>query len=121
MPNVVKSVLVACPAAEMFALVDDCEHYPQFLPWCSNAVVFERELADGATVRVALEQARIAERFPQLGAIASLRAGIWSRLVALDAPLREGDRVEVYRALKADPKAMRRARVRRATRSRNAP
>jgi ribosome-associated toxin RatA of RatAB toxin-antitoxin module len=42
MANVVKSVLVARPAAEMFALVDDCERYQEFLPWCSGAQVSER-------------------------------------------------------------------------------
>ena len=42
MANVVKSVLVPRPAAELFALVDDCERYPEFLPWCSHAEVFER-------------------------------------------------------------------------------
>jgi len=42
MTNVVKTVLVSRPAAEVFALVDDCERYPEFLPWCSAARVFER-------------------------------------------------------------------------------
>ena len=42
MPTVSKSVIVARPAATMYALVDDCERYPQFLPWCSSAVVHER-------------------------------------------------------------------------------
>jgi ribosome-associated toxin RatA of RatAB toxin-antitoxin module len=42
LPHVVKSVLVDRPAAELFALVDECERYPQFLPWCSGAQVFER-------------------------------------------------------------------------------
>ena len=42
MPTVVKSVLVHRPAATMFALVDDVERYPEFLPWCSRSVVYER-------------------------------------------------------------------------------
>lgn len=36
--------------------------------------------------------------------------GIWSRVRPLDAPLADGDRVEVYRALVADPKVARRER-----------
>lgn len=40
-------------------------------------------------------------------------AGIWSKPVARDAPLREGDRVELYRPLKADPKESRRRRAER--------
>jgi ribosome-associated toxin RatA of RatAB toxin-antitoxin module len=42
MPTVLKSVLVSHPAARMFALVDEVEHYPEFLPWCSGATVYER-------------------------------------------------------------------------------
>lgn len=42
MATVSKSVLVPRSAARMFALVDDVEHYPEFLPWCSAARVIER-------------------------------------------------------------------------------
>jgi ribosome-associated toxin RatA of RatAB toxin-antitoxin module len=42
MPTVRKSVIVARPCATMFALVDDLERYPEFLPWCSGTEVFER-------------------------------------------------------------------------------
>jgi putative ubiquitin-RnfH superfamily antitoxin RatB of RatAB toxin-antitoxin module len=79
------------------------------------------DLPEGSTLGAALEAAGAAQRHPELGPMQSWRVGIWSRPARLDSVLREGDRVEVYRALKADPKAMRRARVRRATRSRNAP
>ena len=39
MATVEKSVLVGHSAAEMYALVENCEAYPQFLPWCSGAEV----------------------------------------------------------------------------------
>jgi len=42
MPTVRKSVIVAQPCATMFALVDEIERYPEFLPWCSGTEVFER-------------------------------------------------------------------------------
>ena len=42
MPTILKSVHVQRPAAAMFALVDDVERYPEFLPWCSKTVVHER-------------------------------------------------------------------------------
>jgi ribosome-associated toxin RatA of RatAB toxin-antitoxin module len=42
MPTVRKSVIVARPASAMFALVEDCERYPEFLPWCADACVHER-------------------------------------------------------------------------------
>ena len=43
MPSVRKSVIVAHPASAMFELVDRCEHYPEFLPWCAGAEVLERD------------------------------------------------------------------------------
>ena len=38
-----KTVLVAHSAAQMFALVDAVEAYPQFLPWCDQARVIHRD------------------------------------------------------------------------------
>ena len=42
MATVLKSVLVAHSARTMFDVVDDCARYPEFLPWCAGAEVFER-------------------------------------------------------------------------------
>ena len=42
MPSVRKSVIVPHSAATMFELVDACERYPEFLPWCRSAAVLER-------------------------------------------------------------------------------
>jgi ribosome-associated toxin RatA of RatAB toxin-antitoxin module len=42
MANVLKSVIVAHSCATMFDLVDDVAAYPEFLPWCPRAEVFER-------------------------------------------------------------------------------
>ncbi len=39
MAVVEKSVLVPYSAEQMFALVDDVEAYPQFLPWCGGSSV----------------------------------------------------------------------------------
>lgn len=39
-----------------------------------------------------------------------LSAGIWARRCELDTPLRERDRVEIYRPLTVDPKEARRLR-----------
>jgi ribosome-associated toxin RatA of RatAB toxin-antitoxin module len=38
-----RSVLAPYAANEMFALVDDVESYPQFLPWCEGTRVALRE------------------------------------------------------------------------------
>jgi ribosome-associated toxin RatA of RatAB toxin-antitoxin module len=42
MSTVRKSVIVPSSCEAMFALVDDVERYPQFLPWCASTEVFER-------------------------------------------------------------------------------
>lgn len=38
-----KSVLLPFSAEQMFALVDNIEDYPKFLPWCGGAEVKQRE------------------------------------------------------------------------------
>ena len=43
MALVEKSVLVEHSAQEMFDLVDRCEDYPLFLPWCSRTAVAFRD------------------------------------------------------------------------------
>jgi ribosome-associated toxin RatA of RatAB toxin-antitoxin module len=37
-----KSVLVEYPAAQMYALVADVPRYPEFLPWCGDAQILNR-------------------------------------------------------------------------------
>lgn len=38
-----KSVLLGYSAEQMYALVDNIEEYPKFLPWCGGAEVQKRE------------------------------------------------------------------------------
>ena len=42
MKRIARSAIVPHSAQEMFALVDDIESYPRFLPWCTAAAVEER-------------------------------------------------------------------------------
>ena len=69
-------------------------------------------LAPGATLADALRQSGLHQR---LGAatLATLRTGIWGELSAGNTPLRDGDRVELYRPLTVDPKEARRQRYQR--------
>jgi putative ubiquitin-RnfH superfamily antitoxin RatB of RatAB toxin-antitoxin module len=60
------------------------------------------ELEQGATVRMALQAAGMPLEQP---------VGIYGRRVALDARLADGDRVEIYRPLRAEPKEARRQRA----------
>jgi putative ubiquitin-RnfH superfamily antitoxin RatB of RatAB toxin-antitoxin module len=67
------------------------------------------ELATGATVADAIAASGVAAELAIDAA--RLDAGIWSRPVARDTPLADGDRVELYRPLEIDPKEARRRRA----------
>ena len=69
-------------------------------------------LAPQATVRDALEASGLAAAFAGLD-VKSAMVGVWGRMARLDQGLRDGDRVEIYRPLKVDPKLARRERFRR--------
>ena len=45
MVKVDKTVLVHHSAAQMFQLVDDVEHYTEFLPWCGGVDLIKRSEA----------------------------------------------------------------------------
>ena len=42
MKNIARSAIVEHSAVEMYALVENIEAYPEFLPWCTAAQVHER-------------------------------------------------------------------------------
>jgi putative ubiquitin-RnfH superfamily antitoxin RatB of RatAB toxin-antitoxin module len=73
--------------------------------------VISLELAEGATVGQALAASGMQARHPLLD-LRLVRVGVWGRPAALDARLSDGDRVEIYRPLQADPKELRRRRAR---------
>ena len=63
------------------------------------------ELEAGSTVKDALAASGLPE------AAAAERVGIYGKAVPAETLLRDGDRVEVYRPLRADPKDLRRTRA----------
>jgi len=69
------------------------------------------EVPPGCTVAEAIGLSGIREEFPDMEQDPKM-VGIFSRKVSLDYELREGDRVEIYRPLLADPKEMRKKRAR---------
>ncbi|TFZ08246.1 RnfH family protein [Ramlibacter humi] len=64
------------------------------------------DLPEGATIRDALVAAGLTP-------VEGEAVGVWGRKVALEEVLRTGDRVELARPLKVDPKVARRERFRR--------
>ena len=65
-------------------------------------------LPEGSTLADAIRASGLAGEFPEIG---SARAGIYGKPAAADAVLRDRDRVEIYRPLRADPKEVRRTRA----------
>ena len=76
-------------------------------------VLLTADLEEGSTVEQAIRRSGILEAFPEID-VARARLGIFGREVSLDAQMRDGDRVEIYRPLIADPKDARRQRAQRA-------
>ena len=70
------------------------------------------ELHEGARVVDALRESRLGLLYPEVDA-ANPAMGIFGRRVAPETLLRDGDRVEIYRPLLADPKAARRAKAKK--------
>jgi putative ubiquitin-RnfH superfamily antitoxin RatB of RatAB toxin-antitoxin module len=69
------------------------------------------QLPEGSTVADALRASGVLQRHGLAGD--ELSVGIWFKRAPLDAPLRDRDRVEIYRPLIVDPKEARRLRYRK--------
>ncbi len=63
------------------------------------------EVPDECTVRAAIDRSGILRQFPAID-LETQKVGIFGRLVKLDAPLRAGDRVEIYRPITCDPQTV---------------
>lgn len=72
--------------------------------------LIELRVESGTTLKQAIEESGILQRFPEID-LAKNKVGVFARLASLDQPLRDGDRVEIYRPLLADPKEIRRQRA----------
>lgn len=75
--------------------------------WPELQVIVTLSLPEGATVADAIDNSGLRERFPELE-INPERIGVFADRRAPSDRLRDGDRVEIYRPLKVDPKLARR-------------
>ncbi len=73
-------------------------------------VLLSLEVPAGTTVGQAIELSGIRQAFPDLE-VDPARLGIFGQKAGLEQVLRDGDRVEIYRPLIADPKEARRKRA----------
>ena len=79
-------------------------------PLPSRQEVLRVHVPPGASVRDAIEASGVLEKYPEID-LAKNKVGIFAKLVKLDGPLRDQDRIEIYRPLIADPKAVRKQRA----------
>ena len=68
------------------------------------------QVAQDSKLAEAIETSGLLRKFPEID-LARNRVGIFGRLARSDAPLRDGDRVEIYRPLTVEPKEARRRRA----------
>ena len=64
----------------------------------------------GMTVREAIDRSWVLMRFPEID-LGLNKVGVYGKLARLDQGLAEGDRVEIYRPLIADPNEQRKKRA----------
>lgn len=68
------------------------------------------EVPDDSTVQQAIELSGVLKQYPHID-LSAQKVGIFGKLAKLDAPIKEGDRVEIYRKITADPQQVQRRRV----------
>jgi len=68
------------------------------------------EIPDGSTVEQAIQLSGVLKQFPEID-LQKQKVGIFGKIAKLDAPVQEGDRVEIYRQITADPNQVKRRRV----------
>ena len=65
------------------------------------------EVPDGSTVQEAIEHSGMLKQFPEID-LSKQKVGIFGKLTKLNSIVTEGDRVEIYREITADPELVER-------------
>jgi len=65
------------------------------------------EVPDGSTVQEAIEHSGLLVQFPEID-LDTQKVGIFGKLCKLTAKVKDGDRVEIYRDITADPELVER-------------
>ena len=90
--------------AESVLHVQVCYATPQ------RQLLLDLDMPAGATLHQAIKDCGVLQQAPEID-ISVWRVGIYGKLKPLDTVLRNGDRVEIYRPLIADPMEARRRRA----------
>jgi hypothetical protein len=65
------------------------------------------DVPEPCSVREAIERSGLLKQFPEIE-LETQAVGIFGKLTQLDASLKDGDRVEIYRPITADPETVER-------------
>ena len=65
------------------------------------------EVPHGSTVKEVIEKSGLLNMFPEID-LETQKVGIFGKLTKLDAVVQEGNRVEIYRPITADPETVER-------------
>lgn len=68
------------------------------------------EVPDGSTIQQTIELSGLLKRYPTIN-LTVQRVGVFGKLAKLDSPVKDGDRVEIYRQITVDPAKVQRRRV----------
>ena len=69
----------------------------------NQQVWLKLDVPDETTVQSVIEESGLLDQFPHID-LTRQKVGIFGKLTKLEAKVSEGDRVEIYRAITADPK-----------------
>ncbi|MGR9051901.1 MAG: RnfH family protein [Gammaproteobacteria bacterium] len=68
------------------------------------------DVPDGSDVKKTIELSGILQQFPEID-LEKQKVGLFGKIIQLDAEVKEGDRIEIYRQITADPKQVKRRRT----------
>jgi len=67
------------------------------------------EVPDSSTIEEAINLSGVLKLYPEIN-LANQKVGIFGKIATLDTTVKEGDRVEIYRKITADPQTVQRRR-----------
>jgi putative ubiquitin-RnfH superfamily antitoxin RatB of RatAB toxin-antitoxin module len=67
------------------------------------------EVPDNSTIEETINLSGVLKLYPEIN-LTSQKVGIFGKIAPLDATVKDGDRVEIYRQITADPQTVQRRR-----------
>ena len=68
------------------------------------------DIEDNANIQRCIEHSGILRRYPEID-LSTMKVGVFSQVKPLTEIVKDGDRIEIYRSLIADPKVVRRKKA----------